>query len=68
VRSALAGFANSGTIQGTSSRRTRKEPSVSGDVSDRKRLVAITKGNIVHKHIYLSGHHDFWDQSKRLFY
>jgi len=41
---------------------------VSGDVSDRKRLVAITKGNILHKHIYLSGHHDFWDQSKRLFY
>ena len=33
---------------------------MSGDVSDRKRLVAITKGNIAHKHIYLSGHHDFF--------
>jgi len=33
---------------------------VSGDVSDRKRLVAITKGNIAQKHIYLSGHHDFF--------
>ena len=60
MRSALAGLANSGTIQGTSSRRTRKEPSVNGDVSDRKRLVAITKGNIAHKHIYISSYHDFF--------
>jgi len=33
---------------------------MSGDVSNRKRLVSITKGNIAHKHIYLSGHHDFF--------
>ena len=33
---------------------------MSGDVGDRKRLVSITKGNIAHKHIYLSGHHDFF--------
>jgi hypothetical protein len=33
---------------------------VSGDVSDRKRLIAVTDGNIEHKHIYLSGHHDFF--------
>lgn len=33
---------------------------MSGDVSDRKRLVAITKGNIAHSHVYLSGHHDFF--------
>jgi len=33
---------------------------MSGDVSDRKRLVSITKGNLAHKHIYLSGHHDFF--------
>jgi len=33
---------------------------MSGDVSDRKRLVAITKGNIAQSHIYLSGHHDFF--------
>lgn len=33
---------------------------MSGDVSDRKRLVSITKGNLAHKHVYLSGHHDFF--------
>ena len=33
---------------------------MSGDVSDRKRLVSITKGNLANKHIYLSGHHDFF--------
>ena len=33
---------------------------MSGDVSDRKRLIAVTDGNIEHKHIYLSGHHDFF--------
>lgn len=33
---------------------------MSGDVSDKKRLVAITKGNIGNDHIYLSGHHDFF--------
>ena len=32
---------------------------MSGDASDRKRLVSITKGNLIHKHVYLSGHHDF---------
>ena len=33
---------------------------MSGDVSDRKRLVSITRGNIANSHIYLSGHHDFF--------
>ncbi len=33
---------------------------MSGDVSDRKRLVSITKGNLRNNHIYLSGHHDFF--------
>ena len=33
---------------------------MSGDVSDRKRLVAITVGNLSNDHIYLSGHHDFF--------
>jgi len=33
---------------------------VSGDVSDRKRLVSITNGNLAHDHIYISGHHDFF--------
>jgi len=33
---------------------------VSGDVSDRKRLVSITNGNLANKHIYISGHHDFF--------
>lgn len=33
---------------------------MSGDVSDRKRLIAITSGNLRNKHIYISGHHDFF--------
>lgn len=33
---------------------------MSGDVSDKKRLVALTKGNLSHNHIYISGHHDFF--------
>ena len=33
---------------------------MSGDVSDRKRLVSITNGNLSNKHIYISGHHDFF--------
>lgn len=33
---------------------------MSGDVSDRKRLISITKGNLANSHIYLSGHHDFF--------
>jgi len=33
---------------------------MSGDVSDRKRLIAVTDGNIDNKHIYLSGHQDFF--------
>ncbi len=33
---------------------------MSGDVSDRKRLVSLTKGNLGNNHIYLSGHHDFF--------
>lgn len=33
---------------------------MSGDVSDRKRLVTITGGNLRNNHIYISGHHDFF--------
>jgi DNA (cytosine-5)-methyltransferase 1 len=33
---------------------------MSGDVSYRKRLISITKGNLANNHIYLSGHHDFF--------
>jgi hypothetical protein len=33
---------------------------MSGDVSDRKRLISITQGNIDNRHIYISGHHDFF--------
>ena len=33
---------------------------MSGDVSDRKRLISITKGNLGNNHIYLSGQHDFF--------
>ena len=33
---------------------------MSGDVSDRKRLISITGGNLRNNHIYLSGHHDFF--------
>lgn len=33
---------------------------MSGDVSDRKRLIAITPGNLRNDHLYISGHHDFF--------
>lgn len=33
---------------------------MSGDASDRKRLVSIKGGNLRHNHIYLSGHYDFF--------
>jgi hypothetical protein len=33
---------------------------MSGDVSDKKRLVALTIGNLSNNHIYISGHHDFF--------
>ncbi len=33
---------------------------MSGDVSNRKRLISITGGNLRNGHIYLSGHHDFF--------
>jgi DNA (cytosine-5)-methyltransferase 1 len=33
---------------------------MSGDVSDKKRLVALTKGNLSNNHLYISGHHDFF--------
>jgi hypothetical protein len=33
---------------------------MSGDVSDKKRLISITDGNIRNYHIYISGHHDFF--------
>jgi len=33
---------------------------MSGDVSHRKRLISITRGNLGHNHIYLSGHFDFF--------
>ncbi len=33
---------------------------MSGDVSDRKRLVSVTQGNIDNDHFYISGHHDFF--------
>jgi DNA (cytosine-5)-methyltransferase 1 len=33
---------------------------MSGDVSDKKRLISVTQGNINHSHIYISGHHDFF--------
>lgn len=36
---------------------------MSGDVSDRKRLVSITRGNLRNHHIYLSGHFDFFPQA-----
>ncbi len=36
---------------------------LSGDVSDRKRLIAVTNGNVEHKHIYLSGHNDFFPEA-----
>ncbi|MCK4627908.1 MAG: DNA cytosine methyltransferase [Sedimentisphaerales bacterium] len=33
---------------------------MSGDVSDKKRLLSITGGNLRHNHIYISGHHNFF--------
>jgi hypothetical protein len=33
---------------------------MSGDVSDRKRLISITRGNLRNNHLYISGHHDFF--------
>lgn len=36
---------------------------MSGDVSNKKRLIAITKGNLSNNHIYISGHHDFFPKS-----
>jgi len=33
---------------------------LSGDVSNRKRLISITGGNLRNKHLYISGHHDFF--------
>ena len=33
---------------------------MSGNVSSRKRLIAITPGNLRNNHIYISGHHDFF--------
>ena len=40
--------------------RTNGYAPMSGDVSDRKRLISIRCGNLRHNHIYLSGHHDFF--------
>ena len=36
---------------------------MSGDVSDRKRLVTVNPANLEHKHIYISGHHDFFPRA-----
>jgi DNA (cytosine-5)-methyltransferase 1 len=33
---------------------------MSGDVSDKKRLIGVTEGNLQNNHIYLSGHQDFF--------
>ena len=35
---------------------------MSGDVSDKKRLISITEANLKksNRHIYISGHHDFF--------
>jgi hypothetical protein len=33
---------------------------MSGDVSDRKMLISITKGNLANAHIYISGHYDLF--------
>jgi len=33
---------------------------VSGDVSNSKRLIALTRGNLRNQHLYISGHHDFF--------
>ncbi len=36
---------------------------MSGDVSDRKRLISIKRGNLRNGHIYVSGHHDFFPKA-----
>jgi hypothetical protein len=33
---------------------------MSGDVSDRKRLISITGGNLRNNHLYISDHYDFF--------
>jgi len=33
---------------------------LSGDVSNRKRLISITGGNLRNQHLYIGGHHDFF--------
>lgn len=38
---------------------------MSGDVSDRKRLISITGGNLRNAHLYISRHHDFFPQECR---
>lgn len=38
---------------------------MSGDVSDRKRLISITGGNLRNGHLYISGHHDFFPEECR---
>jgi hypothetical protein len=35
---------------------------VSGDVSDRKRLVSVRAANLRNAHLYISGHHDFFPE------
>jgi len=37
---------------------------MSGDVSNKKRLIALTEANLKEKnhHIYISGHHDFFPE------
>ena len=33
---------------------------MSGDVSDRKRLISVNGANLRNAHVYISGHHDFF--------
>ena len=33
---------------------------MSGDVSNRKRLISVTGGNVRNQHLCISGHHDFF--------
>jgi hypothetical protein len=35
---------------------------VSGDVSDRKRLISVRASNLRNAHLYISGNHDFFPQ------
>jgi hypothetical protein len=35
---------------------------VSGDVSDRKRLISVNDANLRNDHLYISGHHDFFPE------